>query len=90
MTLLQRSLSINESVVCAELDGEAVLLNVETGIYFGLDEVGTRIWNLLVAGAGIPEIVDRMLEEYEVDAEQLRADLMTFGEQLVAKGLAHQ
>ncbi len=80
-------IAINESVVCAELDGEAVLLNVETGIYFGLDSIGARIWALLVDGAGQAEILDRLLAEYDVEPAELRSDLSEFLSRLAAKGL---
>ena len=87
MSLRHRGLSVNTSVVSAELDGEAVLLNVESGVYFGLDQVGTRIWQLLGAGASEREIVDRLVDEYDVDAQQLQADLGGFLDLLIAKSL---
>jgi|SRR4051812_35321140 len=76
-----------EDVVAATLDDETVLLNVSTGVYFGLDDVGTRIWQLLVEGADTEAIVDRLLTEYEVDREQLRTDVTVFVEQLHEHGL---
>ncbi|MGH2457754.1 MAG: PqqD family protein [Chloroflexota bacterium] len=84
----RRKLTINETVVCAELDDEMVLLNVETGIYFGLDAVGTQIWTLLTEGATEDEIVARLLDEYEVPAPELRGDVSSFLDDLQAKGLA--
>jgi hypothetical protein len=80
----------NESVVAAELDGEAVLLNVDTGIYFGLDSVGTNIWKLLCDGDGVAddEIVGRLSAEYDVEPDQLRVDVAEFLGLLVSKGLA--
>ena len=82
-----RSLAVNESVVAAELDEEMVLLNVETGIYYGLDPVGTRIWSLLADGAVEDEIVARLGDEYEADPSQIRADVVGFVGALMAKGL---
>ena len=81
---------VNDSVVFAELDQEAVLLNVETGVYFGLDELGTEIWNLLAKGATENEIVDRLGAEYEVEPDQLRADVREFFELLLRNGLVRQ
>ncbi len=85
--VVQRSLAVNSSVVSAQLDGEAVLLNVDSGVYFGLDSVGTRIWELLSVGAGEAEIFDRLLDEYQVDAQQLHRDLAGFLDVLVSKSL---
>jgi hypothetical protein len=87
MSVVRRSLSVNTSVVSAQLDGEAVLLNVESGVYFGLDSIGTRIWELLSTGASETEIFDRLLDEYDVDAPQLRADLDAFLDVLLSKSL---
>jgi hypothetical protein len=78
---------INESVVSAELDDEVVLLNVETGIYFGLDTLGARIWALLAAGVDREGICTALLAEYEVGRAQLEADLGDYLDTLVSKGL---
>ena len=83
-------LQVSDSVVEAVLGDEAVLLNVESGVYFGLDPVGTRIWELLGAGAGELEIVDRVLEEYDVEPARARADVKAFIQALAAKGLTQE
>ena len=83
MPSLERT--VNESVVCAELEEEAVLLHVEAGVYFGLDEVGLRIWNLLVAGTTETELFDRLLAEYDVEPDQLRSDIGEFLDDLEAE-----
>jgi hypothetical protein len=80
-------LSVSESVVYAELGDELVLLNVETGTYFGLDGIGAKIWTLLAEGLSIEGIVGRLLAEYDVQAEQLRTDASEFLNALIAKGL---
>jgi len=78
---------VNQSVVCAELEDEAVLLHVEAGLYFGLDEVGLRIWNLLLGGVTETELVERLLAEYEVAPAQLHSDVSDFLARLEAEGL---
>jgi hypothetical protein len=81
---------VNESVVFAELDEEAVLLNVESGVYFGLDEIGTQIWNLLSKGATEEAIVASLRAEYDVAVSQLQADVAEFIELLHSNGLLRQ
>ena len=76
-----------EDVVAATLDDETVLLNVTTGVYFGLDDVGTRVWQLLAEGAGTSSIVDRLADEYEVGQEELRTDILSFVSELQSHGL---
>jgi hypothetical protein len=80
----------DDSVVYTELDGEAVLLNVESGIYFGLDAIGTRIWSLIGEGVPDEQIHMRLLEEYDVAPEQVRADVADFIDALVAQGLVRR
>ncbi|HYI12182.1 MAG TPA: PqqD family protein [Thermoanaerobaculia bacterium] len=64
-----------EGVVFNRVGDELVLLDLHRGIYYGLDPVGARIWQLLSEGAGEGEIVARLGEEYDVERETLAADL---------------
>jgi hypothetical protein len=90
MDMSARRLMSNESVVEAVLGNEAVLLNVHSGVYFGLDAVGTRIWQLLKQGSTEEALVDQLFKEYAVDRAQLRADIRGFVQALAAKGLAQE
>jgi hypothetical protein len=87
MQTAQRSFRVNESVVAAELDSEMVLLNIETGIYFGLDEVGTAIWTLITANADEGAIVEQIVAEYEVEPAKVAYDVRAFIERLETTGL---
>src|SRR5436309_1366401 len=66
---------------------EAVLLNLSTELYLGLDTVGTRMWTVLTATPSIQAAYDALLQEYEVDPEQLRRDLDEFMDKLLEQGL---
>jgi hypothetical protein len=70
-----------------ELTGEAVLLNLDNDRYYGLDDVGTRIWQLLAEHGDIETVMTKMLAEYEVDEATLRADLQTLVKELLEAGL---
>jgi len=79
--------SVPENVMFRELDGEAVILHLGQESYFGLDEVGTRMW-LTVTGAGsIRQAFDQLASEYEVEPETLRRDLDELLDSLVDRGL---
>ena len=80
-------ISIPDEVVFRELDGEGVVLNVESGIYFGLDDVGTRIWQWLATLPTLTAVRAAMHDCYDAPAMQLDADLLAFVEQLRDKGL---
>jgi hypothetical protein len=78
---------VSESVVFRELDGEAVILNVDSGVYFGLDRVGTRVWQLVGENGDLPSMAARLEQEYEVTRDVLERDLESFITTLVEKGL---
>ncbi len=69
------------------LDRESVLLNIDTEQYFGLDEMGTRMWQLVTASANIDEAYQQLLAEFDVEPELLRSNLMELLSRLVDNGL---
>jgi len=77
-TVTARRFAISSSVVAAELGEESVLLDTETGQYFGLDQTGSAVWRLLAVGASDQEIVERLLAEYDVEPDALRQDVEAF------------
>jgi hypothetical protein len=77
----------NDNVVFRELEGEAVILNLETGTYFGLNEVGTRIWALIQEHRSLGRVFEAMRAEYGVSPDVLKSDLLRLVEELQAKGL---
>ena len=79
----------NENVVSRELEGEAVILNLESGVYFGLNEVGTRIWALIPEHGSVRKVLEVMQREYEVAPQELENDLLQLIEQLQARGLVN-
>ncbi len=66
---------------------EAVILNLKTELYLGLDPVGTRMWELLTKSASIEEAFAALLSEYEVEDAKLRTDLEEFIGKLLEQGL---
>ena len=88
MTLLRKGrISIPEGVMVRQLEGESVLLNLNTESYFGLDDVGTRMWSALTETASIEAAFEVLQGEYEVEPEQLQSDLCSFIDKLVESGL---
>lgn len=70
-----------------ELAGEAVLLNLASERYFGLDAVGTRMWQALTTADNVQAAHDVLLSEYDVASDVLRQDLLDLVQQLVEHGL---
>ena len=70
-----QTIEISKEVLAQQVSGETVLLDLSGESYFGLDEVGTRIWQLLQEQGDVQKAYNTLLEEYDVDAEQLQTDL---------------
>jgi coenzyme PQQ biosynthesis protein PqqD len=78
-----------DRVLAEQVDGETVLLNLDSGMYFALNEVGARIWELCDGTRTVAEIVTSICEEYAAPEEVIRADVNELlsalsAEQLVA------
>jgi len=84
---MNQTVQVLPDVLSQEVSGETVLLDLNNENYFGLNEVGTRIWQLLQEQNDLEIIYDIMLDEYEVDAKQLRKDFDDIINQLVKSGL---
>ena len=66
--------AVKDQVTC-DLSGEAVILQLQDGMYYGLNHLGTSIWKCIQTPKTITEVRDAILEEYEVTAERCEADL---------------
>lgn len=78
---------VPEGVLARELQGESVLLNLNTESYFGLDEVGTDMWRALTTSDSVEAAYQMLLTQYDVEPERLRQDLNELIEKLVEQGL---
>ena len=87
MLTLDSTVKLANDVIFQDLDGEAVLLNMQTEIYFGLDAVGTRIWHLLQQHGVVRLVVQPLLDQYDIGEDQLQKHLLEFIEKLQSKGL---
>lgn len=70
-----------------ELGGEAVVLNLDTGVYYGLDPVGTCVWRLLRQPRSLAELRDLVTDEFDVTSDRCEADLLAFVASLNSHGL---
>jgi hypothetical protein len=78
---------ISDEVLSQEVNGETVLLDLQGESYFGLDEVGTRIWQLLQEKSTVAQAVNTLFQEYDVSREQLESDVGQLLEKLIDAGL---
>ena len=76
-----------EGVLFRELEGESVILSLDAETYYGLDEVGTRMWVVLADSPTVQAAFEKLCMEYDVDPEQLRHDIEELLGELVARKL---
>lgn len=80
-------LEVAADVFAREFDGELVVLDLVRGDYFGLDEVGSRMWTALAEGRSVDEVARAIHAEYDASPEVARADVLAFAKDLVDRGL---
>lgn len=78
---------VPEDVLISGLQGESVILNLNSERYFGLDEVGTRMLSVLNEAESIQAAYETLREEYDVEDDILRQDLISIIEQLLEQGV---
>jgi hypothetical protein len=90
---MDASLSVHSVVVAAReqvscpLGEESAILNLKNSVYYGMNPIGTRVWNLLKEPRTIAELRDTLLSEYEVDAKLCERDLLDLLEKMKGEGL---
>ena len=82
-----QTFKLSDQALSQEVSGETVLLDLASEQYFGLDVVGTRIWQLLKDGEGFEVIVQVITDEFEVEQAQVEQDLEELLLQLADAGL---
>ncbi|MGH7444248.1 MAG: PqqD family peptide modification chaperone [Longimicrobiales bacterium] len=94
---MQRSIALEDVVVAAQgqvaadVGGEVVILNLERGEYFGLNAVGSRIWELIREPRAVLEVRDQLLLEYvDVDSERCTADLLAVLNEMLEASLVER
>ena len=79
-------LAAKEQLSC-DLQGEAAILNLQTGVYFGLDPVGAEIWRMIRQPRTLAELRDAIVERYDVDAGVCESDILALIQKMEAAGL---
>ena len=79
----------NKEVFASEIDDEVVMMNVDTGKYYGMDTVGSRIWELIAEEIQVREVIAKLMEEYDVGEEQCEKDVLEFLNELYENKLVN-
>ena len=67
-----------EEIVASDIDGETVMMSIENGQYYGLDDIGSRIWELIEKPIKVSDLIDTLLERFDVDRETCERDVLKF------------
>lgn len=84
---LTEPFEVPEKILMQDLDGETVLLNLDNGHYYGLNEIGTDVWGLLAAGKTVEECIAALKADYEVQESVLQEDIVALVSDLFQQGL---
>ncbi len=80
---LNQKIARSDNFVFNEVDGELVMMNIETGAYASLNETGKSIWALLDAPKSVSEVVSSLVEEYEIDQATCEKEVLPFVENML-------
>lgn len=87
---LQSRIVVSDEQVFTTLGGEAVILGLRDGQYYGLDSVGARVWALLATPQLVSELVARIVDEFDVTPERCTPDLIALLNDLAARDLIRE
>lgn len=77
----------SQNQVSCDMAGEAAILNQDSGMYYGLNAVGSRIWSLIQRPTTVNDLLQVLVEEYDVEPSRCERDLLLVLEQLAERGL---
>lgn len=80
-------ISKNPQIISSKMDDEVVMMSVEKGNYYGLNRVGSEIWEKLTEPITIGGLCDKLMQEFDVEKEQCEREVITYLEKLVSEGL---
>lgn len=85
--ILESIIKRNSGLVSTDVDGEKVMMSVENGEYFGLDSVGSRIWEMIENPIKVETLIDYLIDEFDVSKQQCEIDALEFLNELFEKKL---
>ncbi|OZB96630.1 lasso peptide biosynthesis PqqD family chaperone [Paenibacillus sp. XY044] len=80
-------ISQSPGYLVSDMDGEKVMLSIETGKYYNLGQIGGRIWELIASPTSLTDLVDQLVEEYDIGSETCEQQVHPFLNRLAAEGL---
>lgn len=82
-TTVQRS----QELLASSIGDEVVMMSIENSAYYGLDPVGSKIWEMIAEPVRVSQLCDQLMERFEVSAEQCQADVLKFLNEMHDEGM---
>ncbi len=79
---MDTTISQTKDIVASDIDGEVVMMSIEDGAYYGIDSVGSRIWELIETPRRVSDLIEKLMEEFKVDRPTCEKDVLKFLEEL--------
>ena len=77
----------NKAILENEIDGEKIMMSLDTGRYYGLNKVASRIWEIVNNSISVEKLIELLLNEYEIDYEECKKEVLKFLDILLKKKL---
>ncbi len=88
MTLnIQSEISRADDLIASQMEDEIVMMSITNGKYYGMNNVGSAIWNLLEQPSKVSDICSKLVEEYEIDEPTCEKEVLAYLEQLLDQQL---
>jgi len=89
MTTIQNSnrIILNQELLQSEIDGETIMMSIDNGKYYGLNTVASRIWEIIKDEPLFSELIEKLVEEYEIEQKQCEAETQEFLSKLIENKL---
>lgn len=75
---LNTTVSQIKDIVATDIDGDVVMMSIENGAYYGLDPIGSRIWEMIGTPCKVSDLIERLMEEFEVDRPTCEKGVFNF------------
>jgi hypothetical protein len=82
---LQSVISRNPEIIHSAMDDEVVMMSVDQGLFFGVDKIGTHIWNLLETPVKVEALIEKLITHYDVEPELCKNDTLLFLNDMLVK-----
>ncbi len=85
--ILDNIITRKDEVAAANMDGEIVMMNIETGNYYNLGKTGSIIWNMLESPISVETLIHGLMEKYNVTQQQCEVEVLSYLNELRGEGL---